>query len=325
MPGALVISLDFELHWGVRDRHDLSSPYVEALLGARAAIPRILSLFRRFDIHATWATVGMLACDGRPEWMAFRPEPLPGYLDSRLSPYAESVGIDEDDDPLHFAPSLVREIAGTAGQELGSHTFSHYYCLEPGQSQGAFVADLRAVRAIHQSLAMPPPRAIVLPRNQVNAAYLGALLDAGFGVFRGNQSAWMYRRGDGPTVGQRHRAGRLLDAYIPLTGHHLTAWEDVPLPNGLCNVPASLFLRPCADADSAATRLRERRITQALGAAARREEIFHLWWHPHNFGLATDANLLSLERLLVAFSHLRDNDGMLSASMSEIAQMATRA
>ena len=57
--GALVISLDFELHWGVRDKCAPDGPYRENLLGARKAIPRILDLFEEFDVAATWATVGI--------------------------------------------------------------------------------------------------------------------------------------------------------------------------------------------------------------------------------------------------------------------------
>src|SRR5262245_13071649 len=58
--GALVISLDFELHWGVRDKRPVDGSYRENLLGAREAIPRMLDLFEEFGIAATWATVGFL-------------------------------------------------------------------------------------------------------------------------------------------------------------------------------------------------------------------------------------------------------------------------
>ena len=58
--GALVISLDFELHWGVRDKRPVDGPYRENLLGAREAIPQMLDLFEEFGVAATWATVGFL-------------------------------------------------------------------------------------------------------------------------------------------------------------------------------------------------------------------------------------------------------------------------
>src|ERR1700686_2907278 len=46
--GAFVISLDFELHWGVRDHERPNGPYGPNLLGARKAIPRLLELFERY-------------------------------------------------------------------------------------------------------------------------------------------------------------------------------------------------------------------------------------------------------------------------------------
>ena len=66
MGGALVISLDFELHWGVRDSRTLDS-YRANLLGVRQAIPAMLELFAARGIHATWATVGILFCRNKKE------------------------------------------------------------------------------------------------------------------------------------------------------------------------------------------------------------------------------------------------------------------
>jgi peptidoglycan/xylan/chitin deacetylase (PgdA/CDA1 family) len=65
--GAMVIYLDFELHWGVRDHAPPTRPYRENLDGARAAIPAMLRLFEEFDVRATWATVGFLFAQSRDE------------------------------------------------------------------------------------------------------------------------------------------------------------------------------------------------------------------------------------------------------------------
>jgi hypothetical protein len=75
--GALVVSLDFELHWGVHDRRPLSARECSRLLAARAAIPRILDVFEEFRIRATWATVGLLFAKSRSEALNFTPNPKP--------------------------------------------------------------------------------------------------------------------------------------------------------------------------------------------------------------------------------------------------------
>ncbi|MBW3671359.1 MAG: polysaccharide deacetylase, partial [Acidobacteria bacterium] len=113
LPGALVLSLDFELAWGVRDRLDPRGPYRKDLLGTRAAIPDILALFEEYRISATWAVVGFLFSISREELERIAPKVRPRYADRALDSYSESVGENENDDPLHFAPSLVQAIQRT--------------------------------------------------------------------------------------------------------------------------------------------------------------------------------------------------------------------
>ena len=60
----VVWSLDFELRWGMHDRLGLDRDlYRRNLEGAREAVPRLLQLFTRRGVRATWATVGALACN----------------------------------------------------------------------------------------------------------------------------------------------------------------------------------------------------------------------------------------------------------------------
>ena len=55
---SLVISLDFELMWGVFDT--IGARYTENLSGALEAVPLLLELFAKNEISATWASVGLL-------------------------------------------------------------------------------------------------------------------------------------------------------------------------------------------------------------------------------------------------------------------------
>ena len=151
MPGQLIISLDFELLWGVRDHADRAS-YGGNIIGAREAIPHILELFDSHGISATWATVGFAMCGSLDELMESLPprDLSPSYDDGRLSSYTylDDVGKDERQDPYYFGASLVERIQQTPRQEIGTHTLSHYYCLEPGQTQIQFEADLVAAIAL---------------------------------------------------------------------------------------------------------------------------------------------------------------------------------
>ena len=42
-----------------------------------------------------------------------------------------------------------------------------------------------------------------------------------------------------------------------------------------------------------------------------------MWWHPHNFGRETEANLAALDRLLAHFERLQGEYGMISLSMAD--------
>ncbi|MBI3668696.1 MAG: polysaccharide deacetylase family protein [Acidobacteria bacterium] len=322
--GALVISLDFELHWGVRDNCAPDGPYRGNLLGARQAIPRILDLFEEFEIAATWAAVGFLFAKSRRERERLSPAVRPQYADLRLDPYREPTGAGEDDDPLHYAPGMIEQIRSRPRQEIATHTFSHYYCLEPGETHEAFAADLRSAVAIAHDRGVEL-RSIVFPRNQFRPGYEELLREFGIVCYRGNEPTWMYRPRPRSRETLAVRAPRLLDHYVSLSGPKVTRWDEIPQPNGLCNVRSSMFLRPFSTRWRSFEPLRLRRIADGLQAAAEQRGIFHLWWHPHNFGAHTEENLQFLRNILQVFFACRRTHGMQSLSMGEVAGLVRNA
>jgi peptidoglycan/xylan/chitin deacetylase (PgdA/CDA1 family) len=318
--GALVISLDFELHWGVRDKCAPDGPYRENLIGARAAIPRILDLFEEFDIAATWATVGFLFAKSKREREEFSPTVRPTYCEPRLDAYSEPTGEGEGDDPLHYALSLIEQVRSRAKQEIATHTFSHYYCLEPGENREAFAADLRSAIAIakHHGIGL---RSIVFPRNQLRQGYEDLLQEAGITCYRGNERSWMYRPRPRRQETMAVRAPRLLDSYVSLSGPKIVRWSEILQTSGLCNVRSSMFLRPYSVRRKGLESARLRRIAGGIQAAAEQRGIFHLWWHPHNFGAHTEQNLQFLRSVLEAFSSCRRTHGMQSLSMAGVTDL----
>lgn len=315
------MSLDFELHWGVRDHEPARGPYASNLLGARSVIPRLLEMFEEFGAAATWATVGFLFAEDRDELSRFRPSVLPAYLDPTLSPYEEEVGQDEGEDPLHFAPTLIDSIRRAPRQEIGTHTFSHYFCGESGQSEESFGADIEAAVAIAAKCGIRI-RSIVFPRNQFNPGYVGLLLVNGITAFRGNPRSWMWRF-ENTAQGNRwwKRAGRFGDAYLPLGGNGLVTWDGILRPDGLSDIAASQMLRTHGPRSSRLAALHLQRLRGALRSAARSGKIFHLWWHPHNFGRFQDENLLLLRAILEEYRECRVKYGMTSLNMAEVDDM----
>lgn len=313
--GQLVISLDFELHWG-----NLSRPLAQErarLIGTRDAIPRLLSLFESFGVHATWATVGFLFADGVDELRACLPDQRPRYADESLDPYLyierTNLGHSESQDPVHFAPSLIRKILDTPGQEVGSHSFSHYRCLDDMSGPNAFAADLAAARRVAARFNIEL-RSFVFARNQFTPRYLREMTSAGITAYRGNSlsSADRPRRSD-----EQHpmvRAYRFLGSYLPL------AHSAAPVrrtADGPVDIPANRFLRPYTPRLRALEPLKVRRVVAELRAAARRDRTYHLWWHPENIGLHTDESLEGITVILREFDALRTQHGMVSMAMRD--------
>jgi peptidoglycan/xylan/chitin deacetylase (PgdA/CDA1 family) len=319
--GALVISLDFELYWGVRDKRSFED-YREHLLGVHEVVPRLLSLFSNYGIHATWAVVGMLLLDDYEELLRYRPERLPRYHRAELDPYsyADRTKWTPDLLPLHFAPGLVRAVHGTPHQEVGCHTFSHYYCLEEPEDLESFESDLVAAKRVSLEKLGVAIESLVFPRNQYSARHLAVAARHGILAVRGNPDSWLWQPRAEFEQRAILRAGRLLDAYLPLP--RLGRSRSDAGCADLTDVRASRFLRPWSARLSALEPVKVRRICAELREAGRTGGIYHLWWHPHNFGREPARNLAGLAEILDTFAELSASHGMQSWTMAEAARSA---
>ncbi len=313
--GAFVISLDFELLWGVRDNRTIAD-YGANILGVRQAIPALLDLFAERNIACTWATVGLLFFATNTTMLAALPTRKPRYTNARISSYhyLGEVGPDEERDPYYYGLSLIKRILDHPAQEIGTHTFSHFYCLEEGGDVEAFRADLEAARAAAARLGVKLA-SIVFPRNQVDPAHLSVCREFGLRAFRGNGRVWFHRARSESEQTPLVRASRLADSYLPIGGPHD---HEPVLVDGMVDIPASRFLRPVGKS-AVLERLRLWRITSAMETAARRRKLFHLWWHPHNFGVDLQENLAFLRAILDCFRTLQELYGMRSMTMAALA------
>lgn len=316
--GIFVISLDFELYWGVRDVFSIQE-YYENLDGTRAAITAILRLFEKYSVHATWATVGLLFFENLDELKSNFPEVLPGYTDKSLCPYnfINSGAIDSENARFFFARDMIEKIKSCKNQEIASHCFSHFYTCEPGQTKEAFAADLKAFMNLASRLGIDI-RSIVLPRNQVNPDYLPLLNKFGIIAFRGNERNIFYPSVEFSNLGFIRRAFRLLDSMVSFSGPNCYFPSELKM-NGLVDVAASCFLRP--HSHWVVDWLQVRRIKESLRNAAKHKKVYHLWLHPHSFGKNLSQNIEKLEEILSEFDLLKRKSGMLSASMAEIASL----
>lgn len=316
MNSTLIVSLDFELFWGMLDSTTLEA-YKDNVLGGRKAIPRLLKLFEKYDIHATWATVGFMFAENYNELKKYFPaeELMPAYANSNLCPYKyiETIGENEQTAPCFYGASLIKQVAACKGQEIGSHTFSHYYCREVGQTVLQFEADMKAALAIAGDKGYELT-SVVFPRNQCSDAYVKKCKELGFTAYRDEENDWIHEK---ISFRPLMRILRLMDVYLPLTGQGGYMPEK---KNGLLNFIGSRMYKPYFKPLGFLEKLKIHRIKRQMLHAAKNGQTFHLWWHPHNIGVMTDFHLAQLEEIFEYYNMLKEKYNMQSMNMKEAAE-----
>ena len=317
--GIFVISLDYELMWGVWDVITLEK-YGNNILGVRKVMPKMLQLFDQHNIKTTFATVGMLFAKDKNELLASMPDIKPAYSNNDYNVYDKEfikTGFNEKDDPYHFGCDLV-SLVKKSGHEIATHTYSHFFCLEDGQTAEEFDADIKA--AIKIALANDMHiSTMVFPRNQVNKAYLSVLVNNGIHVYRGNPISWIYKprmfAAELPFI----RLCRLLDTYFPISGNNTFSIDKNKTAGLPVNIAASRFLKPYNKNLSWFEKLKLKRIMNEMTYAAKNNELYHLWWHPHNFGVNIPENMNNLTVILNHYQLLQKKYGFKNLTMKEAA------
>lgn len=310
--GIFTISLDFELFWGVRDHRTLEN-YGSNIRNVHKVVPRLLQLFEKYGVHCTWATVGFLFMKSKEELLANLPAEFPQYVQKEYDPYGY-IQRNELDPVYHFAPALIDMIKKIPGQEVGTHTFSHFYTLEKNTTLPQFREDLRSAIKVAKEKQVTIT-SIVFPRNQYSTGHISVCKEFGITVFRGNEVSRAYRPLSRAQENIFRRAVRFADTFINVTGHHC---HPVPSNAEIIDIPASRFLRPFNPQFSFLDTLKFNRIKNSLKYAAQHGLIYQLWWHPHNFGSFLDENFSFLEKVLKVYSELNHQGKMESLNLSEI-------
>jgi peptidoglycan/xylan/chitin deacetylase (PgdA/CDA1 family) len=309
--GIFTISLDLEKFWGVAPSKTIEN-YGENILHVEQAIKQMLVLFEKYEVHATWAFVGFLRYKNFEDLQMDLNFELPKYKNKQQSTYTLLENIDKNmNQYLFLTGNEIDQIKATKGQELASHSFSHIYCDEAGVTIKDFVNDVKVFAKIAAALNFTP-KSFVFPRNQVNDECVEVLTKNNYSSYRGKEESYGF---SGNTIW--HKIYRQLNLCINLSGHNtftITAAK-------ILNIKGSSFLHPISTKFELLNYLRLVRIKKALKYAAKKKEVYHLWWHPHNFGKNLDANIKNLELILKYYVSLKEKYGLNSMNMGEIALM----
>ncbi len=319
--GILVFSLDFEIFWGVADLSDTTA-FEQAMPKIRQVVPRLLKLFEKYGIHATWATVGALMAKDKKELLKY----LPKNSSTQASSVLNKLGLLSDNieqkvpNCILFAPDLVEMISNTPVQELGTHTYTHYYCNNPSATPEELKDELRASAEIAVSKGLRPV-SLVFPRNQVTEEYVEAAGSCGISVFRGTEKRVWYDQFKDRAF-KLFRLFEKLNAYIPVVGSMSYPKSEIEFRNGCCNIKNSRFFKPFSKRWRILEPLKRLRLRQELRYAAKHGQVYHVYMHPHNFAFDTERNFRDLENFFNEFERMRNKYGAVSLTMAEMAEAA---
>ncbi|MDP2307594.1 MAG: polysaccharide deacetylase family protein [Pseudomonadota bacterium] len=318
--GVFTLSLDFELAWGSRDiARDLPALLRAARVTRQRVFDALLALLDEHSIVATWATVGSLFRAGATRVRGvLHPDVVPPRHAWRAAPWFDGVPEGtEAEHPEFYARSLVLRLRD-AGQEIGSHSFSHVIFGDPGCSRETARTELARCVAEAAELGISL-RSFVFPRNVQGHGDL--LAQHGFTCWRGLEPAWYRHRAVPGVVGRLAHLADVARAAPPPT---VMPFRD---PHGLWCIPASASFLPI----DGSRRLipvsrRVERCLVGLERAARERRICHLWLHPINLAGTAEGDpermLGGLRTVLARAAQLRDGGSLEILPMATVAARA---
>ena len=156
----------------------------------------------------------------------------------------------------------------------------------------------------------------VFPRNQVSDRFVEVLQHSKLRCFRGVERGWIAK--NRPKLGKLGTVLWYLDNYLPLARACSFLRKDAEQIGSLINIRNSRFFKPYRPQYAFAERLKLWRYKLEMKSAAKRGEIYHIYWHPHNFAENTEINFRQMDELLSYYETMRVTYDMRSKNMSEV-------
>jgi peptidoglycan/xylan/chitin deacetylase (PgdA/CDA1 family) len=325
--GACVVSIDTEMAWGLAHRRggNGDAPQFDR---ERDVIGRMLDLFARYEVPATWAVVGHLFLDrcgpGGDEVLPDDPDGTaagarlhtemerPSYSWLEGDWFDIDPGSDRAAAPEFYGRDIVdRILACPCPQEVASHSFAHMLMDDPGCGPEVLASDLEASRQAAAACGVELV-SYVYPRNGL--AHLGELVAAGYTSYRGGRPQAAFAE----VAGWARPVLRLVDRLRPLRGS--AVWPEVHHDTGgLVNVPQTYLFAPDVKARRLPPALWARFPAARVHQAARHRSLCHLWFHPYNITAQPDRALTALEVVCRAMARERDRGRLDLLTMAQVA------
>ena len=291
-----IMSLDTESIWGyVRYPHNkVVNLLSQDESNGRKSIDTLLSLFEKYNIPATWATVGHLFLDHCEAEDGMLHRDMPRFKEGW---YSSDPGSNIEQDPLYYGRDFLEKIRSSKiNHEIGYHTFSHVPFSECSREVARAEIDKSVEIGKDWGIDFT---SFVFPEHKVG--HLDILRDYGFEVCRGS------------CVTDRPANGSHL-AWAPTFAlSKIVASPAEPiLKEGIWEIPASMcFYDPIFPTLNL-------RAKMGLRQTIRQNKIFHLYLHPENL-LMKPSLADELNDFLAFAAQCRDCGNLRIATMGEFA------
>jgi len=310
--GVFIVSVDTELGWGCTSLRDLVR-YIPRLKQTRSAISAILEMCERYQVSFTWALVGALLLNHDNTHQ--KRKIIPAHIPWAVNHHSGNHEVPLDDTYLWYGRDIVDTIRNCrAAQEIGCHSFFHISYNEKNCSVGAAASDLEHCRMAFEALGLAYTT-FVFPFNKVG--HLTLLPPHGFICYRGAELNTQSRPN---FLTPFLRTFRLL--YRLFAGP--SAFRPTMKCRELVNIQASMLFRVPEIKSLKVWRiilnLQVRSAKQGLLKAARTGKVFHLWFHPYQFGHRTTQMLEALDEILALAFRLRSGNKLEVLTMGQLAQ-----
>ncbi len=307
--GKFVISLDTEIAWGWLPFEEKRKSFYPLYEKTREVIDRLIVLFEKYDIPATWAIVGkMIEKEDSRNRVLEIADFFPHLSNKKINNDPE---LNKKENPYLVAPDIIEKIIASKVQhEIATHSYHHIHFGRYGKEQRALVEkDIDAFLEVFDSYDRKI-ESIVFPRNDIG--FVDLLSEKGLRNYRGIDKVW-YANWPSPFK----KILQPLDGILPTAPEVVDPIEN---PDGMINIPGSMLfrIRHFGIRKNIPVGILKTKGIKGLEAAVRKNKIFHLWFHPFNFGYKMDEHLNAFEAVLSKAAELRKSGQLDTVCMKDI-------
>lgn len=304
---SLIISLDYELRWGMdiiygsslddSNIHISDTPHV---------INNMLNIFTKYEIKSTWASVLAISMKSWGEYF----EVLDSYgIKNDITHFGHTSKFhnSEEFEKYYFSYNSMKTIHNFEFAEIGSHSFRHTYFGEDQYNKNDFILDNKICADVLNHKFNIKQSCYVYPRNQIiHTDLIDRETTNGYREVpdiygykntkstKNNKLLTKLSRFSNDVIPFLSKPSKRKDFYS-IGDMHIR----FNLPNFLWKI--QLF-----------------KLENLLNSDESYQSSIHLWWHPHNISINPSKNISRLEELLSLLKKYIDEKKIKSSFMSEV-------